>query len=176
VIDSSVGRVAGLALVAVVVGGLSSGCAGPDWLAGACTNRDERFVNALTKLPILTVHPGGAVLIDSEAGCDNDSGFAHAGRRYRSGLAREDIMYFYRTAVPSDGWRADGENPTPVPSDALVLSGAAACFSKEIDGATVYLAVWFPSDFNVPGVAELQSPADIYGLEAKGSHDGAAWC
>ncbi|SFF11763.1 hypothetical protein SAMN05421541_106164 [Actinoplanes philippinensis] len=78
--------------------------------------------------------------------------------------------------APADGWRSDGEDPAPVPSDALVVSGAAACFSKEIDGATVHLAVWFPSDFNVPGEPGLQSPADVFGLAVKGSHDGAAWC
>ncbi|MEU8663912.1 hypothetical protein [Actinoplanes philippinensis] len=164
------------AVVAVLAAGLSSGCAGPDWLAGACTDRDEQFVSVLAELPILAVHPGDAELVDSETGCDNDSGFAHAGRQYRSGLAREAVMSFYRTAAPADGWRSDGEDPTPVPSDALVVSGAAACFSKEVDGATVHLSVWFPSDFNVPGEPRLQSPTDVFGLAANGSHDGAAWC
>ena len=48
-------------------------------------------------------------------------------------------------------------------------------FTKEIDVATAYLSVWFPSDFDgLEGPAN--SSAEGFGLSVTGSHDGAAWC
>ncbi|WP_285558823.1 hypothetical protein [Actinoplanes regularis] len=120
------------------------------------------------------MHPDAAAPKDRYSGCDTDDGFAYAGQRYQTALDRESIMSFYRAAATADGWHADGENPTPVPSAGLVVSGAAGCFHNEIDGATAYLNVWFPSDLNVPG--ETQEPKDVYGIELTGSHDGDAWC
>ncbi|RZU51303.1 hypothetical protein EV385_3117 [Krasilnikovia cinnamomea] len=85
-------------------------------------------------------------------------------------------MAFYGAAAVADGWRTDGENPTPVPSTGLVVSGSAGCFHKEINGTTAYLSVWFPSDFNAPQNPEPPEPTDEYGIEVTGSHDGDAWC
>lgn len=114
--------------------------------------------------------------MERESGCDTDDGFAYASQLYRTEMGREGIMSFYRAAATADGWRADGENPTPVPSTDLVVSGAAGCFHKEIDGTTAYLSVWFPSDFNVPDDPGLQEPQGVYGIDVTGSHDGDAWC
>ncbi|WP_157437613.1 hypothetical protein [Actinoplanes subtropicus] len=65
-------------------------------------------------------------------------------------------------------------NPPPVPSAGLVISAAAGCFHKQIDGTPAYLSVWFTGDLNVPGA--IQEPKDLYGIELAGSHDGDASC
>jgi hypothetical protein len=141
---------------------------------GGCSDRDERFAVALAELPILSAHPDAATPKDRYSGCDTDDGFANAGQRYQTELDRESIMSFYRAAAAADGWQADGENPNPVPSAGLVVSAAAGCYRKEIDGTTAHLNVWFPSDLNIPG--EIQEPKDVYGIDVTGSHDGHAWC
>jgi hypothetical protein len=169
-------RVARLAVAAAWVAVSSSGCSGSFPVLYGCTDRDEQYATTLAKLPIVAAHPDAAVLIDSSQGCDMDDGFAYAYREYRSDLAREDIVSFYRTAVTADGWTFDRENPSPVPTDGLVISAAVACFSKEIDGATAYLAVAFPSDLNVPGDPHQQAPDNTFVVDVTGSHDGAAWC
>jgi hypothetical protein len=175
-INALVRRAASVSAMGVLVVGLLSGCTGVLSSLGGCSDRDERFVATLKDLSILMTHPDGATPKGRDQGCDTDDGFAHAGQRYQTDMGREGIMSFYRAAAVADGWQVDGENPTPVPSNGLVLSGAAGCFHKEVDGTTAYLAVWFPSDFNVPGAPELQEPKDVYGIDVTGSHDGNAWC
>jgi hypothetical protein len=166
-------RATGLAIVGALVLGTSSGCSDlPSF--GGCTDRDEKLATVLAGLPILSAHPGTATPQDVYSGCDTDDGFAYAGRRFRTDLDREEIMAFYRDATADDGWRLDGENPDPVPSNGLVVSTAVGCFSKEVDGTTAHLNLWFPSDLNIPG--EIEEPEDVYGLDVTGSHDGAAWC
>jgi len=174
VINVLLRRTAGLAAAGALTIGASSGCSGPLSSFGGCSDRDERFAVTLADLPILVAHPEAATSIDRYSGCDTDDGFAYAGRRYQTELDRESIMAFYRAAATADGWRTDGENPTPVPSAGLVVSAAAGCFSKKVDDATTYLSVWFSSDLNVPG--EIQEPEDVYGIDLTGSHDGDAWC
>lgn len=139
-----------------------------------CSDSDERLAVILADLPIMSAHPDAATPKDRYSGCDTDDGFAYARQRYQTGLDRESIMSFYRTATVADGWHADGENPTPVPSAGLVVSASAACFHKEIDGTTAYLSLNFPSDLNVPG--GIQEPKDLYGIDLSGSHDDVAWC
>jgi hypothetical protein len=175
-INALVRRAAGVVATGTLVVGTSSGCIGLLSSLSGCSDRDERFAAVLDDFPILKAHPDGATPIDSQSGCDTDDGFAYAVRRYRSELAREGIMSFYRAAATADGWLADGEDPTPVPSAGLVVSGAAGCFRKEIDGTTAYLSVWFPSDFNIASEPEYQKPEDTYGIDVTGSHDGDAWC
>ncbi len=138
-----------------------------------CDASDERLAVILADLPIMAAHPDTAMPRDQYSGCDTDDGFAYAGQRYQTGLDRESIMSFYRAAAAADGWHADGENPTPVPTAGLVVSAAAGSFHKEIDGITAYLEVDFPSDLNLPGV--IQEPKDLYGIDLSGSHaaDGA---
>ncbi|UQU66864.1 hypothetical protein COUCH_11590 [Couchioplanes caeruleus] len=139
-----------------------------------CSNRDERLATVLAGLPIMSAHPDAATPKDRYSGCDTDDGFAYAGQRYQTGLSREDVMSFYRAAAAADGWHPEGGNPTPVPSAGLVVSAAAACFVKEVDGTTAYLIVNFPSDLNIPGV--IEEAEDLYGIDLTGSHDGDAWC
>jgi hypothetical protein len=169
-------RTAIVSAMGSLVVGLLGGCNGVLSSLGGCSERDERFVATLANLPILSAHPDGVTPKGRDQGCDTDDGFAHAGQRYQTEMGREGIMSFYRAAAAADGWQAGGENPTPVPSSGLIVSGAAGCYHKEVEGTTAYLAVWFPSDFNVSGVPELQEPKDVYGIEVTGSHDGDAWC
>lgn len=122
----------------------------------------------------MSAHPGPATPTDQYSGCDGDDGFAFAEQQYQTEVDRESIMSFYRAAAAADGWQADGENPTPVPSAGLVVSAAVGCFLREIDGTTAHLSVWFPRDLNVPG--EAQEPEDVYGINVTASHDGDAWC
>ncbi|GIF01123.1 hypothetical protein [Paractinoplanes rishiriensis] len=104
-------------------------------------------------------------------------GLIGAGQQYRIRLDRESIISLYRAAAAADGWHADGENSTPVPSAGLVISAAVACFHKEIDGVggtTAYLSVNFPSDLTLPGM--IEEPNDLYGIELTVSHAGDAGC
>ncbi|WP_436528818.1 hypothetical protein [Actinoplanes sp. HUAS TT8] len=149
-----------LALVGVLVAGSSAGCADLVSAAGGCSERDERFVATLAGLPILAAHPDTATQVDASSRCDTDDGFAEAGRRYQTAMPRADVKSFYRSAATADGWQAD----------------PPGCFSKTVDGATAYFKVWFPSDYNHLGDPETQEPADVYGVEVTGSHDGEAWC
>lgn len=173
-INTSLRRAVGLAVMGALAVGTSSGCSGLLSSLGGCSARDGRFAATLADLPIMSLHPGAATPKDRYSGCDTDDGFAYAGQRYQTELDRESIMSFYRAAATADGWLADGENPTPVPSAGLVVSAAAGCFHKEIDGTTAHLSVWFPSDLDVPG--EIQEPKDVFGVDLTGSHDGDAWC
>ena len=139
-----------------------------------CDTRDERLAVILADRSIMSAHPDAATPKDQYSGCDTDDGFAYAGQEYQTKLDRERIISFYRAAAAADGWHAAGENPTPAPSNGLVISAAAACFHKKIDGTTAYLNVNFPSDLNLPGVTE--NPKGLYGIELTGSHAGDAGC
>lgn len=162
------------AALAVLVLGTLTGCGLEEIVTYGCSDRDVRFATALRQLPILAVHPDDAQVVDEGSGCDDDDGFAHAGRTYRSALTRDGVLAFYRTAAERDGWRFSGGN-SATPSTGLMVSAAASCFTREVDGTTAYLSVWFPSDFN--GLeGERDAPADEYGLNVTASHDGAAWC
>lgn len=167
-------RTAGLAVIGALIAGTACGCSDLLSPVPGCSDRDQRFAAVLADLPILSAHPGDATPKDRYSGCDIDDGFAYAGRRYRTGLDRESILSFYRAAATADGWHPDKENPTPVPSAGLIVSGSAGCFYKEIGGTTVHLGVWFPSDLTVPG--QVPEPEDVYGIDLNGSHDGDAWC
>ncbi|WP_328467442.1 hypothetical protein OHA21_49050 [Actinoplanes sp. NBC_00393] len=163
-----------LLVMAVVTAASLTACGSGSVFGGGCSHRDRAFAGDLNELAILGVHPDGAEGVGEGFGCDEDDGFAHAGRSYRSRLDRPGVQTFYRTAAEQDGWTWSGDGPG-VPSTGLVVSAARSCFTKEVDGTTAYLAVWFPSDFNdTPGVPD--APADEYGLEVTASHDGAAWC
>ncbi|MBL7261126.1 hypothetical protein [Paractinoplanes lichenicola] len=163
-------RLAGAALLLLGAGSLA-GCGVLDY---GCSQRDRNFSVTLDDSAILTVHPAQAQEISAGSGCDDDDGFAHAGREFRSTLTRDEIIKFHRDAATADGWQWQGDG-TPIPSDGLAVSAAATCLTKEIDGTTVYLSVWFPSDFN--GLPDQKpEPEDVYGLSLRGSHDGAAWC
>ncbi|GAB2604706.1 hypothetical protein Aab01nite_78440 [Paractinoplanes abujensis] len=151
--------------------GSLTGCGVLDY---GCSQRDRNFSVTLDDAAILTVHPAQAEEIGAGSGCDDDDGFAHASRDYRSPLSRDEIITFHREAAAADGWQWQGDG-SPRAGDGLIVSAAATCLTKEIDGTTVYLSVWFPSDFNgLPG--QQPEPEDVYGLTLTGSHDGGAWC
>jgi hypothetical protein len=172
-------RATGVAVAAVMLTGVLAGCA--DLSAfGGCTARDEHLATILARTSVLEAHPPSAASTEKYSHCDTDDGFAVAGQRYRTDLDRQDILTFYGKAAAADGWRP-GESEAPLltgppPSANLVTTASAGCFTKEIDGTTAYLSVWFPSDVNVAGEAELRAPGDVYGVEFTGSHDGSAWC
>ncbi|MEV8510501.1 hypothetical protein AB0368_37510 [Actinoplanes sp. NPDC051475] len=175
-INSSFQRVVGLAITAAWVVGSSSGCAGLFSSFGGCTDHDKRIIAELTSLPIVTAHPDGAVPIGSSWACDTDNGVANVSQRYQSELDRKSVLSFYRAAAKADGWQLDGKDPSSVPSAGSTLSGVVECFRKEIDSATVYLKVWFLSDFTLSDDPKVQESDDDYGLDASGSHDGTAGC
>lgn len=163
-----------VAATAVLALGTLTGCGLEEIVAYGCSDRDRGFAVELRQLPILAVHPDDARLVDETSGCDDDDGFAHAGRIYRSALTRTQVVAFYRTAAERDGWQWAGD-PVPAPSAGLLVSAARSCLTREVDGTTAHLSVWFPSDFN--GLeGEPDAPADEYGLEITASHDGDAWC
>ncbi len=175
-IDAFVRRAVSAGAVGVLLAGLMGGCTGQSSTLPGCADLDPQLATTLEHLAILTKHPEGAVATQHQAGCDTDDGFSYADQQYRTKVSREGIMVFYRAAAGADGWLADGENPTPVPSAGLVISGAAQCFRKEIGGTTAHLAVWFPGDFT--NSADPDSPAvkDVYGLDVTAASDGQAWC
>lgn len=148
---------------------------------GSCTDRDVRLASTLGELPVLQAHPDGTVLTDNYSGCDTDDGFPYAGRQYRPGLDRQAIHTFYATAAAKDGWQFHSENHPPAPGT-LVVTGPGVCYTKQVDGTTAYLKVWYPSDLNPLDPAEpqasteLQAPVDLYGVEVTAAHDGEAGC
>ncbi|HET6478834.1 MAG TPA: hypothetical protein VFG35_02155 [Actinoplanes sp.] len=140
-----------------------------------CSDRDSAFSSTLADLAILAEHPADAESAEAYAGCDPDDGFAYAGRTYRVSFARSGILAFYRHTAVADGWHLDGENPPP-PTAGLVVSGSASCYSKQVEGTTAYLAVWFPDDLLVPGAPAPATPYATFGVEVTASHDSGAWC
>lgn len=167
-------RCANAALAAGVIAATVNGCAVDLAALPGCSERDERLATVLAASPILASAPASAVPTNSYSGCDTDDGFAHAGRQYRTHLDREDIMSFYRRAAIADGWQADGEDPTPVPSSGQISSRARGCFHKQIDGTAAYLTGWFPADFRPHD--DRASFSDLHGVSITGSHDGDARC
>ncbi|MEU4423894.1 hypothetical protein AB0F81_24960 [Actinoplanes sp. NPDC024001] len=153
------------AALAVLTVAALSGCGLTELITYGCSDRDREFAGTLAGLPVLAAHPDGATEVGAGSGCDDDDGFAHAGRNYRSDLDRAAIQDFYRAAAEKDGWAAGGER----------TDAATSCFTREIDGTTAYLSIWYPSDFNdTPGLGD--APEDEYGLNVTASHDGDAWC
>ncbi|GAA0575440.1 hypothetical protein [Actinomadura livida] len=133
-----------------------------------CTDRDERLASTLVRSDVLRLHPRGATLQDQYSGCDEDDGFAYAGRQYRPTSNEESILAFYRTRALVAGWKLLKENATPVPPEGLVGSATRLCFTKALNDVTGYLSVWFPSDFG--------DNTTYFGVEVTASHDGSAWC
>jgi hypothetical protein len=150
--------------------------------AYGCSDRDEKFASALPKLDIFQAHPNHVVELESYSGCDADDGFAYAGTKYLVPLNRNELLDFYRVAAKEDDWRFDGDRASPAVDHALVTSAGGSCYSKEIDGTTAYLRVWFPGDLGdtaaaaAPSAATGTSSQSVYGVEITASHDGEAWC
>ncbi|WP_157181071.1 hypothetical protein [Actinopolymorpha alba] len=162
------GRAAAATIGLGVLAGLLSTAGCSPFLGYGCTDRDEEFAATLDELDILNVRPPGATLRDSYSGCDDDDGFAVAGRTYRPEGTPEEVVAFYRRVAPDDGWTLKSASDSPVPEDGLVISGVRLCFTKAIDGTTGYLTVSFLSDFG-------EKSRDFH-LEVTGAHDGDAWC
>lgn len=165
-------RILAIAVVSGILLALVVLATGAKWaLSGGlygCTNRDERLASTLSQLDVLRLHPGDATLQGQYSGCDEDDGFAYAGRHYRPTSNEESILAFYRTRTLAAGWTLSEENATPVPPKGLVTSASRLCFTKPLNHVTGYLSVWFPSDFG-------DNTTD-YGVEVTASHDGAAGC
>jgi hypothetical protein len=169
--------VVAVTVIMVVVPALA-GCGALSALSG-CTSRDELLAGDLAKLAVLDQRPPGAEPAGQWSGCDTDSGFAYAGRNYRSDLDRDQIIAFYHQAVPPDGWTLTAQNP-PSRTDAPVGNSSRLCFDKDVNGTTAHLGLSFPSDLNrslgpgEPGPSPF--PHDVFDLEVTASHDGGAWC
>jgi hypothetical protein len=155
------------------------GCGILSSTSSGCTERDEQLSVDIANLAVLDQRPPDAEITDRYSGCDGDSGFAYAGRLYRSDVNRDRILAFYREAAPKDGWTLVAENPAPS-SDGLAVTTARLCFDKEINGTTAHLGVSWRSDLKPPadpgGPAPSPEPEDQFGLEVTASHDGDAWC
>ncbi|GAA5008899.1 hypothetical protein GCM10023317_44680 [Actinopolymorpha pittospori] len=136
--------------------------------APGCSDQDKRLAPRLNDVPELQLHPHGTTLHDQYAGCDQDDGFAHAGRTYRRIEDIDAATAYYRAAATTAGWKLERADDAPVPPEGLVISGARLCFTRTHEGTTSYLAVWFPSDFG-------DKSADV-GVELTASHDGEAGC
>ncbi|MGW4891682.1 hypothetical protein ACWEQL_05375 [Kitasatospora sp. NPDC004240] len=131
-----------------------------------CTLRDALLADDLAEDPILdAARPGSTPVGEPHSGCDEDDGFAYAGRYYDHPGAREDLVSHVRSAATRDGW-LPGASDSP--------AGRRVCFTRTRDGLTVHLSLFFPDAHNVPG--EQFAPASRYSLELTASHDGAAWC
>ncbi|MER8186870.1 hypothetical protein [Kitasatospora sp. NPDC094015] len=156
-------------LVVPLVLGCAVACFAWIWVVtGAmtgCSLRDAYLADELADDPVLDVARPGSVRVDEAFhGCDEDDGFAYAGRTYDHPGGREDLVAFFRTAVTEAGWQSE---PSERP-------GGPSCFTSRRGDLTVHLALSFPDLYNVPG--EQESPPSRYTVELRASHDGSAWC
>jgi hypothetical protein len=159
--------------VAALAFGVLAGCGGSLTDYG-CSDRDVKLADTLNELPVLGASPENGKPVSEESGCDDDDGFAYATRYYASDLDRARLQDFYRTAAERDGWQSVNDTATSS-GEGLVTSIAASCFTREMDGVTAHLGLFFPSDLN--GSADSADvPEDEYGLRVTASHDGNAWC
>jgi hypothetical protein len=154
-----------------------AGCGVATLFAG-CSERDEHLADVINQDAILAVHPTAATQVRAYADCDNDDGFAFAGREFRTDLARErsNIVVFYQQAGPKAGWTVTLQSP-PARLDAPVVSPGFECYSRQIDGVAVHLLMSFPSDFNNSSTSDSQQyPADTFVIELRGSHASDVGC
>jgi hypothetical protein len=166
------------ATVAIAMLGILPAC-GSALPQYGCHEADQELVPRLERLPILDVHPDGAVPVDKYSGCDADDSFASAGRYYRAPVGRNDVLAFYRAATKRDGWRYLGYTPgSPAPN---LAEGEGACYSKDVKDAIAYLRVWFPGDKGdaIPDSRPLPTStagASVYGLELTAAHEDRGGC
>lgn len=146
------------ATVVAIVGLAVASLAGFTWWAldgglYGCTPRDVGFSDVLVRESALDLPPPGAAASGAPySGCDDDEGFAYAGQSYLSATSPRAVLDHYRTATADLGWTPDG----------------ARCFTREIDGVTAYLSVWFRPE------AGERTP-DFF-IEIRAGRDEEAWC
>ncbi|MER8188179.1 hypothetical protein [Kitasatospora sp. NPDC094015] len=98
------------AAVVLLVLALPAAC-GVGWVVtGAftgCSLRDANLSGDLEEDPILNAAalPGSTRVGDPYSGCDEDDGFAYAGRGYDHPGNRADLVAHYRAAAVENGWQ-----------------------------------------------------------------------
>ncbi|MEU4730149.1 hypothetical protein [Streptomyces sp. NPDC023588] len=143
-------------------------CAGV-WVAASamigCSQRGAHLADELQEDPILTAAwPGSTQVGDPYSGCDEDDGFAYAGRTFDHPGSRDDLIAHYWVTATQHGWQPDSSES---------MSGAH-CFTRQKGDLTIHLSMSFPDAFNIPG--EPQAKPSEYTIELTASHDGTAWC
>ena len=158
-------------VVSILLGVGAAGCSPSTRIPSLfCSARDERLAPKLARQAVLKVHPPGATLQGRSSGCDEDDGFAYAGRAYNPVADTDEVVAFYQRAVPAEGWKLRRINKPDSPHR---RSGRARlCFTKTIDETTAHLSVWFVKDMPLPE----DEPTDDFTVEITASHDGGAWC
>jgi hypothetical protein len=146
-----------------------AGCSVPDALKG-CQREDLPLVKLLDKEPVLAQHPDGATLVESEADCENDTGYAYALREFKSDLDPDKVIAFYEQAAQRLGWTQSAETRS-LESNIPANSPPATCFSKQIDGVDVALSVIFPGDYHSPsGPSVPLHLSNQYRVQLDGTH------
>ncbi|MCG6497721.1 hypothetical protein [Kitasatospora sp. A2-31] len=132
-----------------------------------CTLRDARLADDLAADPILNeARPGTTRTGDLYSGCDEDDGFAYAGRDFDHPGSREDVIASVRSTAAGSGW---------LPEEPESPASRSLCFTRTRDGLTVHLSLSF-ADAHAAGGALQPVPEGEHTLELTASHDGAAWC
>ncbi|MEU8773588.1 hypothetical protein [Streptomyces sp. NPDC048606] len=143
-------------------------CAGACTVVGAltgCSARDASLSVDLSKDPILdAARPGSTRVGEPYSGCDEDDGFAYAGRTYDHPGSRADLIAHYRAAATAHGWQPDLSEAT----------GGPHCFTRRQGPLTLHLSLGFSDAYDIPGQA--RSKPSEYSIELTASHDGSAWC
>lgn len=100
-----------------VMGGalVVAGCAGLPVPSSVleCEGRDPHFAERLDDLAALELYPAGAVLQEQGFGCGDSTGTVYAHRVYRRVGTVDEVVDFYRRAVPADGWRLEASGIRP---------------------------------------------------------------
>lgn len=154
----------------VLVLAMPAACCAGVWMAGGaligCSARDASLSGDLNEDPILDAaqFPGSSQVSDPYNGCDEDDGFAYAGRTYDHPGSRADLIAHYRTTATQNGWQPDPSAST----------GGPHCFTRQKGHLTIHLSLHFPDTYNIPG--EPQAKPSEYSIELTASHDGSAWC
>lgn len=133
------GLLAGLTFGAVQLGRSFAG-------GFACDERDEALAKRLSELPELSLRPPSAQPQDEVyRECSFLDGYAWAEQEFESTAGPADVLAFYRKELPAAGWA-----PVPTPAEeeeyGPVRPEGITCFSRQVDGATAYLLLYFPEE------------------------------
>lgn len=118
--------IAAAVVVAVGIGGAVWAGTAVDWRGCEASRAQLRLLEIE---PILGAAPPGAVVLNRYAtpGCEDEDGIGAAGRSYRYGGDRVELVSFYRSALARQGWVLLGESPAPG-------AGALLCARRQVGG------------------------------------------